>query len=66
MCLSAPVSFAASIFPVGNGTFATWKAWQINKRYLSVALVPAFAGMQQFMEGNVWPGVNSGDPFTVL
>ncbi len=66
MCLSAPVSFAASIFLVGGGTFATWKAWQINKRYLPVALMPAFAGMQQFMEGNVWLGVNSGDPFTVL
>ncbi|MFV2034972.1 MAG: DUF6629 family protein [Halocynthiibacter sp.] len=66
MCLSAPVSFAASVFLVGGGVFATYKAWHINKRYLPVALMPLFAGIQQFMEGNVWLGVNSGDPFTVL
>ena len=66
MCLSAEVSFAASVFLVGGGAFATWKATQINWRYLPVALMPLFAGIQQFMEGNVWVGVNTGDPFTVL
>ncbi|WP_206455824.1 DUF6629 family protein [Aurantimonas marina] len=66
MCLSAPVSFAASVFLVGGGAFASWKAVQINTRYLPVALMPLFAGFQQFMEGNVWWGVNTGDSFTVL
>jgi hypothetical protein len=66
MCLSAEVSFAASVFLVGGGAFAVWKATQINLRYLPVALMPLFAGLQQFMEGNVWLGVNGGDPFTVL
>ena len=66
MCLSAEVSFAASVFLVGGGIFATWKATQINMRYLPVALMPLFAGIQQFMEGNVWIGMNGGDPFTVL
>ncbi|MHB1249402.1 MAG: DUF6629 family protein [Polaromonas sp.] len=66
MCLSASVSFAASVFLLGGGAFATAKAWTINKRYLPVALMPVFAGTQQFMEGNVWLGVNNGDPFTVL
>ena len=66
MCLSAEVSFSASVFLIGGGVFASWKAWQINKRYLPVALMPLFAGLQQFMEGNVWLGVNGGDPVTIL
>jgi uncharacterized protein DUF6629 len=66
MCLSQNVSFAASVLLVGGGVFATVKAVQINKRYIPVALMPLFAGIQQFMEGNVWLGVNGGDPFTVL
>ena len=66
MCLSAPVSFAASVALVGGGIFASWKSFSINRRYLPVALMPLFAGLQQFMEGNVWLGINAGDPFTVL
>ena len=66
MCLSQTVSFAASVFLVGGGVFATYKATKINKRYIPAALMPLFAGLQQFMEGNVWLGVNTGDPFTVL
>ena len=66
MCLSQSVSFAASVFLVGGGIFATYKATRINKRYVPAALMPLFAGIQQFMEGNVWWGINSGDPFTVL
>jgi hypothetical protein len=54
MCLSADVSFAASVFLIGGGVFATWKTTQINMRYPPVALMPLFAGIQQFMEGHVW------------
>jgi len=28
--------------------------------------MPLFAGLQQFMEGNVWWGVNTGNPGTTL
>jgi Family of unknown function (DUF6629) len=66
MCLSQTVSFTASVFLVGGGVFATYKATRINKRYIPVALMPLFAGFQQFMEGNVWLGVNTGDPTTLL
>ncbi|NOX41014.1 MAG: hypothetical protein GXP05_11000 [Alphaproteobacteria bacterium] len=66
MCLSQTVSFAASGFLVVGGVFAITKATQINKRYLPVAFMPLFAGIQQFMEGNVWLGVNTGDPATTL
>ena len=66
MCMSAEVSFAASLFLVGGGTAISITAWQRNRRYLPIALMPVFAGMQQFMEGNVWLGMNGNDPFTVL
>jgi len=66
MCLSAPVSFAANGFLVVGGVFAGWKAWNINKRYLPVALIPVFAGARQFPEGFVWVGMNTSDSFTVL
>ncbi len=66
MCLSAQVSFAASVFLVGGGAAISVVAWRRNKRYLPIALMPLFAGLQQFMEGNVWLGMTGNDPFTVL
>lgn len=66
MCLSAEVSFAASVLLVGGGTLISIKAWQSNWRYLPIGLMPLFAGLQQFMEGNVWLGINASDAFTVL
>ena len=66
MCLSAPVSFAASVFLVGGGTAISVVAWRRNKRYFPIALMPLFAGLQQFMEGSVWLGMTGDDPFTVL
>lgn len=53
MCLSAEVSFAASIFLVGGGAAISITAWRRNRRYLPIALMPLFAGLHQFMEGNV-------------
>ncbi len=66
MCLSQSVSYAASVLLIGGGALAVAKAARINKRYLAVAVMPLFAGLQQFMEGNVWWGVNTGDPWTTL
>ncbi|MGR3545004.1 MAG: DUF6629 family protein, partial [Paracoccus sp. (in: a-proteobacteria)] len=66
MCLSQTVSFTASAFLVVGGGHAVTRAWAINPRYLPVALMPVFAGLQQFMEGNVWWGVNTGDPGATL
>ena len=43
MCLSAQVSFAASVFLVGGGTAISIVAWRRNKRYLPLALMPLFA-----------------------
>lgn len=66
MCLSPEVSFAASVMLVGGGSLITVKAWHRNWRYLPIGLMPLFAGVQQFMEGNVWLGINGGDHFTML
>jgi Family of unknown function (DUF6629) len=66
VCLSQTVSFAASGVLVAGGIFAATKAMQINTRYLPVALMPLFAGIQQFAEGYVWLGVNTNDPVTTL
>lgn len=65
MCMSAPVSFAASVFLVAGGIAISATAWRRNLRYLPLALMPLFAGFQQFTEGNVWLGMTGGDPFTV-
>ena len=65
MCFSEPVSFAAAGLLVVGGAFASWKAGKINKRYLPIAFMPVMAGIQQFMEGHVWMGLNHGDTFMV-
>ncbi len=62
MCFSESVSFAAAGVLVAGGAFASWKAWKINKRYLPIAFMPVMAGIQQFMEGHVWMGLNVSDP----
>ncbi len=64
--LSTQVSFAASVFLVSGGTaitiVAAWKNW----RYVPMALMPLFAGLPQFMEGNAWLGMTGDHPFQVL
>lgn len=64
--MSASVSFTASVFLVVGGSAISVIAWRKNLRYLPIALMPLFAGLQQFMEGNVWLGMTGSDPFTVV
>lgn len=65
MCFSASVSFATGGILILGGTFASLKAWNINKRYLPLAMMPAWAGIQQIFEGHVWMGINQSDSFMV-
>ncbi|MES2255565.1 MAG: DUF6629 family protein [Pseudomonadota bacterium] len=65
MCFSEPVSFVAGGVLMAGGVFAGWKAYNINSRYLPVSQMPTLAGVQQFMEGHVWMGVNNADPSMV-
>jgi uncharacterized protein DUF6629 len=62
MCLSEPVSFIAAGALVTGGGLAVWKAWNTNIRYLPIALMPVFAGIQQFMEGHVWMSLTDSNP----
>ncbi|MFV2031957.1 MAG: DUF6629 family protein [Gammaproteobacteria bacterium] len=66
MCLSASVSFTAGGLLLAGGGYASHRAWTTNKKYLPVAIMPIYAGLQQFTEGFVWSGMNAGDPSTVL
>ena len=59
------MSFVTGGFLIVGGAFAGWKAFKINKRYFPVSQVPTLAGLQQFMEGHVWMGVNNADPTMV-
>lgn len=66
MCLSAGVSFAATVFLTVGGCAITRTAWRRNLRYLPLALMPVFAGIQQFSEGYVWLGMTGDSPMSVL
>lgn len=66
MCLSAGVSFVASALLTAGGAAIVVKALQRNWRYMPIGLMPLFAGVQQFSEGNVWVGINSGDHATMM
>ncbi|MBA3911540.1 MAG: hypothetical protein C0524_17090 [Rhodobacter sp.] len=66
MCLSATVSFTASALLTTGGAAIIVKAARSNWRYLPIGLMPLFAGIQQFMEGFVWVGVNGGDNTTMV
>jgi hypothetical protein len=66
MCLSATVSFTASVLLTAGGATIIVKAMRSNWRYLPIGLMPLFAGIQQFSEGFVWIGVNGGDHATMV
>ncbi len=66
MCLSAAVSFTASVFLGVGGVAITRIAWRRNLRYLPLALMPLFAGIQQFSEGYVWLGMTGGNEVEVF
>ncbi|MBY0349545.1 DUF6629 family protein [Tabrizicola sp.] len=65
MCLSATVSFTASALLTAGGAAIIVKAARSNWRYLPIGLMPLFAGIQQFSEGFVWVGMNTGDNATM-
>ncbi len=65
MCLSATVSFTASALLTTGGAAIIVKAARSNWRYLPIGLMPLFAGIQQFSEGFVWVGMNTGDNATM-
>ncbi len=66
MCFSATVSFVTGAGLLVGGVYASRKALAINKKYLPVAMMPIFAGLQQISEGMVWIGMTTDQPQLVL
>lgn len=58
MCISATVSFSMAGLLIAGGGFCVHKARQINRKYVPLALFPVFVGIQQFIEGYVWTGID--------
>lgn len=61
MCLSPEVSFAAGAILVPAGGLSTYRAFKVDPRYIPLAALPAFFGIQQVMEGFVWVAGARGD-----
>jgi hypothetical protein len=61
MCFSAEASFAASGVLVPAGGFCLWSALRKQPRYLPLAAIPLFFGVQQASEGVVWLALGKGD-----
>lgn len=54
MCFSATASFTLSTVLVSTGLFSIFIAYQFNKKYLLIALIPIILGLQQGFEGIIW------------
>ena len=69
MCFSASASFTASAVLMPLGLYSTHLARTSGRTsYLPLALTPFFFGVQQFIEGLVWTGIDRGrvEPLTTL
>ena len=67
MCFSANASFAASAALIPSGGWCVKSALQRGKRrYLPLAVIPVFFGIQQFAEGMVWRGLDMGEAGRLL
>lgn len=56
MCFSAGASYTAAAILLPAGAFASHKAWQANRGYVPIAVLPFLFGLQQLFEGLVWTG----------
>lgn len=69
MCFSASASFTASAVLMPLGLYSAHIARSNNQRnYVPLALTPFFFGVQQFVEGLEWTGIDHGkvEPLTSL
>ncbi|MED5468647.1 MAG: hypothetical protein VX542_00065, partial [Cyanobacteriota bacterium] len=62
MCFSASASFTAAAVLMPLGLYTHHLASEANRPgYKPLALVPFFFGLQQFIEGFLWVGLDNGD-----
>lgn len=69
MCFSASASFTASAVLMPLGLYSTHIARSSGqKSYIPLALTPFFFGVQQFIEGLVWTGIDRDnvEPLTTI
>lgn len=69
MCFSASASFTASAVLIPLGLYSTHLARRNGRdHYVPLAMTPLFFGVQQFVEGLVWTGIDNGrlEPLTTL
>ena len=60
MCFSAPASFLSGSVLIGIDIYCLHHLRKKDKKYLLFALIPLFFGIQQFIEGFIWLGINGG------
>jgi hypothetical protein len=58
MCFSAEASFTAAAILIPTGAVAIQRAFRKDCRYLAIAALPLFFGLQQLFEGLVWTAAN--------
>src|SRR5581483_8500706 len=56
MCFSAEASFTAAAILLPAGAIGIQRAYRTDRRYLPLAALPIFFGLQQLFEGLVWTG----------
>ena len=61
MCFSAQASFIAAAVLVPAGALNIHRAYRTDPRYLPLAALPLFFGIQQLFEGFVWIAGAQGD-----
>lgn len=60
MCFSAEVSYTAAAILMPTDAVAIQRAFRKDRRYLAIAALPLFFGLQQLFEGLVWTAANHG------
>lgn len=59
MCFSATASFTATALLLPTGLYAGKLAWDCDRKYLPLALIPCMFGIQQGFEGIEWLAIHS-------
>lgn len=59
MCFSATASFTATALLIPLGLYASTTAWLRDSRYVPLATMPLFFGIQQGIEGIEWLHIHS-------
>lgn len=59
MCFSLTASFTAAALLIPAGIVASIPAIKYNHKFILLALIPVIFGIQQFIEGITWYGLNN-------